>query len=67
MELEVPLGRNLAYGAGVIADQVAYQGFTFMIFTFYFSVIKLDVGMITIVFIVWSIYNMLLSFCLIRV
>jgi len=57
MKLEVPLGRNLAYSAGIVADQVAYQGFTFMIFTFYFAVIKVPVYLITIVFIVWSIYN----------
>ena len=55
--LEVPFGRNLAFGVGEIADQLAYQGFTFMIFTFYFSVIKLDAKYITIVFIIWSVYN----------
>ncbi len=31
MPLEVPFGRNLAFGTGEIADQLAYQGFTFMI------------------------------------
>jgi len=56
-KLEVPFGKNLAFGIGEIADQLAYQGFTFTIFTFYFSVIKLDAKYITIVFIIWSIYN----------
>ena len=56
-KLEVPFGRNLAYGTGEIADQLAYQGFTFTIFTFYYSVVKLDAKYITIVFILWSIYN----------
>ncbi|MBN1330876.1 MAG: MFS transporter [Candidatus Heimdallarchaeota archaeon] len=56
-KLEVPFGRNLAYGIGEIADQLAYQGFTFTIFTFYYSVIKLDAKFITLVFIIWSIYN----------
>jgi GPH family glycoside/pentoside/hexuronide:cation symporter len=56
-KLEVPFGRNLAYGTGEIADQLAYQGFTFTIFTFYFSVIGLEAWKITIVFILWSIYN----------
>ncbi len=56
-KLEVPFGRNLAFGVGEIADQLAYQGFTFTIFTFYFSVMKLDARYITIVFILWSIYN----------
>ncbi len=56
-KLEVPFGRNLAFGTGEIADQLAYQGFTFTIFTFYFSVIGLDALSITIVFVLWSIYN----------
>ncbi len=56
-KLEVPFGKNLAFGVGEIADQLAYQGFTFTIFTFYFSVMKLDAKYITIVFILWSIYN----------
>ncbi len=56
-KLEVPFGRNLAFGTGEIADQLAYQGFTFTIFTFYFSVIGLEAWKITIVFILWSIYN----------
>ncbi|NHJ87667.1 MAG: MFS transporter [Asgard group archaeon] len=56
-KLEVPFGRNLAFGIGEIADQLAYQGFTFTIFTFYFSVVGLDALSITIVFVIWSIYN----------
>lgn len=59
MPLEVPFGRNLAFGTGEIADQLAYQGFTFMIFTFYYAVVGLDVKYVTIVFIIWSIYNAL--------
>ncbi len=58
-KLEVPFGKNLAFGIGEIADQLAYQGFTFTIFTFYYAVIKLDAKYITIVFIIWSIYNAL--------
>ena len=57
MPFEVPFGRNLAFGTGEIADQLAYQGFTFMIFTFYYAVVGLDVKYVTIVFIIWSIYN----------
>ncbi len=57
MPLEVPFGRNLAFGSGEIADQLAYQGFTFMIFTFYYAVVGLDVKWVTMVFIIWSVYN----------
>ncbi|MFW9923171.1 MAG: MFS transporter [Candidatus Thorarchaeota archaeon] len=56
-KLEVPFGKNLAFGTGEIADQLAYQGFTFTIFTFYYAVIGLNARYITIVFIIWSIYN----------
>ncbi|MHA1124976.1 MAG: MFS transporter [Candidatus Heimdallarchaeota archaeon] len=57
MPLEVPFGRNLAFGTGEIADQLAYQGFTFMIFTFYYAVIGLNIKYVTLVFIIWSVYN----------
>ncbi|MHA1560821.1 MAG: MFS transporter, partial [Promethearchaeota archaeon] len=38
---------------------IAYQGFSFLIFTFYFSLVKLPTETITLVFILWSIYNAL--------
>lgn len=56
-KLEVPFGKNLAYSIGIIADQIAYQGFTFLIFTFYYAVVQVPVQYITVVFVIWSIYN----------
>ncbi|NHJ41480.1 MAG: MFS transporter [Asgard group archaeon] len=56
-KLEVPFGKNLAYSIGIVADQIAYQGFTFLIFTFYYAIVQVPVQYITIVFIIWSIYN----------
>ena len=44
---------------GQFADTVAYQGFTYLIFIFYFAVIGLDTWWITYAFIGWSIWNAL--------
>jgi GPH family glycoside/pentoside/hexuronide:cation symporter len=54
---EVPLKLNLGFAVGEITDMVAYQGFTFLIFTFYSVVIGINVSIVTLVYIIWSIYN----------
>jgi len=51
------LKRALAYGIGQFSDTIAIQMFSFYIFTFYFAVVGLDVNLITIVYIIWSIWN----------
>lgn len=53
----VPLKLNLGFSIGEIPDMIAYQGFSFLIFTFYSVVIQLDISKITVVFIIWSIIN----------
>ncbi|MFX1496233.1 MAG: MFS transporter [Promethearchaeota archaeon] len=53
------LGHSLAYSAGLFSDVASYQLFTFLIFTFYYSVIGLPTDWITIAFIIWSIWNAL--------
>ena len=53
----VPLKLSLGFAIGEIPDMIAYQGFSFLIFTFYSVVIKLDITKITIVYIIWSIIN----------
>lgn len=57
MTNEVPLGRNLAYATGEITDAVAYQGFSFLIFTFYYTVIGIELTYLMLMYILWSIYN----------
>jgi GPH family glycoside/pentoside/hexuronide:cation symporter len=44
---------------GQFADTVAYQGFTYLIFAFYFAHLKLNETWITIAFIIWAIWNAL--------
>jgi len=50
--------RNAAtYGVGQFSDTIASQMFTFLIFTFYYAVVGLDVIYITVGFIIWSVWN----------
>jgi len=48
---------KLAFATGEIGDNLAYQSFSFLVFTFYFTYVKLDVGWITGGFILWSLWN----------
>ncbi|MHA1489992.1 MAG: MFS transporter [Promethearchaeota archaeon] len=49
--------KAFAYSTGQIPDIISYQGFTFLIFTFYFAVVGLDVVLISLGFFIWSIWN----------
>jgi len=46
-----------AYSFGQISLITAYQTFTFLVFTFYFSVVRLEIFLISLGFIIWSIFN----------
>ncbi|MHA1252679.1 MAG: MFS transporter [Candidatus Helarchaeota archaeon] len=54
-----PFFEKFAYSLGQFSDTIAYQSFTYLIFTFYFGVIKINALYITIGFILWSIWNAL--------
>ena len=47
----------VGYSFGQISLITSYQAFTFLIFTFYFAVVGIPVDLITIGFIIWSIWN----------
>ena len=49
--------RALSYSLGTIADVIAYQSFTFLVFTFYFSVVGVTVDWMFLGFVLWSIWN----------
>jgi GPH family glycoside/pentoside/hexuronide:cation symporter len=49
--------KGFAYSIGQIPDIISYQGFTFLTFTFYFAVVGLDVILISLGFLIWSIWN----------
>ncbi len=46
-----------AYGIGQFSDTIALEMFSFFIFTFYYAVVGLNINLITIVFIIWSVWN----------
>ena len=59
-EKESKTGRiAVIYSFGQIADATAYQTFTFLVFTFYYAVVGINIVLITIGFIIWSIWNSL--------
>jgi GPH family glycoside/pentoside/hexuronide:cation symporter len=45
------------YSFGTLADVTAYQMFTFLIFTFYYAVMRVNVILLTIGYILWSFWN----------
>ena len=46
-----------AYGIGQFSDTMAIQMFVFFIFTFYYAVVGINVNLITIGYILWSLWN----------
>ena len=46
------------FSFGQIADIVAYQSFILLIFTFYYSVVGIQIELVTLGFIIWSFWNM---------
>ena len=56
-EVEYSSKKAAAYSFGQLPVIISYQGFTFLVFTFYFAVVGLNVVLISIGFIIWSIWN----------
>ena len=57
-ETEKKTGRIAAmFSFGNLADVTAYQSFILLIFTFYYSVVGIQIELITIGFIIWSVWN----------
>jgi GPH family glycoside/pentoside/hexuronide:cation symporter len=45
------------YSFGQLSDVIGYQMFVFLIFTFYYAVVGLNINLISLAFIIWSIWN----------
>jgi GPH family glycoside/pentoside/hexuronide:cation symporter len=56
-ELDMPLRNKVFFSLGEVGDNVAYQTFSFLVFTYYFAVIKIPVEWISIGFIIWAVWN----------
>jgi Na+/melibiose symporter-like transporter len=53
--IETSLGTKIAYGNGVLADNLAIQNFSYLGFSFYFAVVGLTVQFFSACYILWSI------------
>ncbi len=49
--------KGILFGIGQFSDAIASQMFTIYVFTFYYSIIDLDINLITFGFILWSVWN----------
>ncbi|UCH03683.1 MAG: MFS transporter [Candidatus Thorarchaeota archaeon] len=51
-------GNKIAFAiGGGSGDQITYFAFTFLIFTFYYAVVGVDVNLVTLGFVMWSFWN----------
>ncbi|MHA2294618.1 MAG: hypothetical protein ACXAEU_23110 [Candidatus Hodarchaeales archaeon] len=46
--------KAISYSLAYVADLMAYQTFTFLVFTFYFAVVGLRIEYISVGFIFWA-------------
>jgi GPH family glycoside/pentoside/hexuronide:cation symporter len=56
-KLNVPQGIQVAYATGTFADNLALQNFSFLGFSFYFAVIGLPAPLITVAYVIYSIWD----------
>ncbi|MBD3228265.1 MAG: MFS transporter [Candidatus Lokiarchaeota archaeon] len=51
------LKSKIIFGLSAIPDQLTYQAFTFLVFTYYFSIIDLNMTQLWVGFTIWGIWN----------
>ena len=56
-ESEYTPGNPLFFAIATMGDALSYQNFNFLIFTFYYAVIGLNVVYIALGFVAWSLWN----------
>ncbi|MFX0056897.1 MAG: MFS transporter [Candidatus Hodarchaeota archaeon] len=54
---ETKLSTRIAYGVGTLADNLSLQNFTFLGFSFYFAVVGLPVWIVSIGYIIYSLWD----------
>jgi len=52
------LKKAFFYSFGQISDVSAYQAFILLIFTFYFTVVQINIWLITLGYFIWTVWNM---------
>ncbi|MHA1893540.1 MAG: MFS transporter [Candidatus Helarchaeota archaeon] len=48
---------KVIFGLSAIPDQLTYQAFSFLIFTYYFTVVKINMIQMWIAYVIWGIWN----------
>jgi GPH family glycoside/pentoside/hexuronide:cation symporter len=56
-EEKVPLKEKLLFGLSAIPDQLTYQIFQFLIFTFYFTVVGIPTTLMILGYVLWGVWN----------
>ena len=56
-EDEYSTKKAVSYSFAGLTDVIFFQFFSFLIFTFYYAVVGLNINLITLAFILWSIWN----------
>ena len=54
---KMSLGTRLAFACGEVGDNVALNTFTFLVFTYYFTVVRIPAPIMTMGFILWALWN----------
>jgi GPH family glycoside/pentoside/hexuronide:cation symporter len=49
--------QTIAFGFGAMTDQMSHEAFQFLVFTYYYAVLHVDVGIIAIAFIIFAIWD----------
>ncbi|MBD3254620.1 MAG: hypothetical protein GF383_05980 [Candidatus Lokiarchaeota archaeon] len=49
--------KRAIFGLSAIPDQLTYQAFTLLVFSYYFAVVGLDVLLVTAAYVVWGLWN----------
>lgn len=53
----IKTSKRALFGLSAIPDQLTYQAFTILVFTFYFAVVGIPVLLVMIAYIVWGVWN----------
>ncbi len=56
-EEKLPFKEKFLFGLSAIPDQLTYQIFQFLIFTFYFTVVQIPTSLMILGYVIWGIWN----------
>ncbi|MHA1793940.1 MAG: MFS transporter, partial [Promethearchaeota archaeon] len=51
------IGKKVIFALSAIPDQLTYQSFTFLVFTYYFAVVGINMYLMWIGYIIWGVWN----------